>query len=172
MSNLTTLELSKDQSIVSIGPSHRSVLCFGSVCTGDGLYLPLFRWSDVYTYLQKFELTAAGGRLGPVGVPGLLLAGGVNFYGNQVGFGCDTVVNYEVVLADGSIVEANKTSHPDLFWALKGGSSNFGIVTWFDLETIKSAKVWAGAHTVSAEHIDQFLAVCHIGVLGCSRIGY
>ncbi|CAI7594536.1 unnamed protein product [Penicillium viridicatum] len=138
MSNLTTLELSKDQSIVSIGPSHR--------------------WSDVYKYLQKFELTAAGGRLGPVGVPGLLLAGGVNFYGNQVGFGCDTVVNYEVVLADGSIVEANKTSHPDLFWALKGGSSNFGIVTRFDLETIKSAKVWAGAHTVSAEHIDQFLA--------------
>ncbi|CAI7625670.1 hypothetical protein PCG10_009964 [Penicillium crustosum] len=138
MSNLTTLELSKDQSIVSIGPSHR--------------------WSDVYEYLEKFELTAAGGRLGPVGVPGLLLAGGVNFYGNQIGFGCDTVVNYEIVLADGSIVEANKTSHPDLFWALKGGSSNFGIVTRFDLETIKSVKVWAGTHTVSAEHIDQFLA--------------
>ncbi|CAI7655111.1 unnamed protein product [Penicillium palitans] len=142
MSNLTTLELSKDQSIVSIGPSHR--------------------WGDVYEYLQKFELTAAGGRLGPVGVPGLLLAGGVNFYGNQVGFGCDTVVNYEIVLADGSIVEANKTSHPDLFWALKGGSSNFGIVTRFDLETIKSAKVWAGAHTVSAEYIDQFLAAAAI----------
>ncbi|KAJ6184983.1 hypothetical protein N7519_006284 [Penicillium mononematosum] len=138
MSNLTTLELSKDQSIVSIGPSHR--------------------WSDVYEYLQKFDLTAAGGRLGPVGVPGLLLAGGINFYGNQVGFGCDTVVNYEIVLANGSIVEANEKSHPDLFWALKGGSSNFGIVTRFDLETIKSRKVWAGAHTVSAEYIDQFLA--------------
>ncbi|KGO52166.1 FAD linked oxidase, N-terminal [Penicillium expansum] len=128
MSNLTTLELSKDQ------------------------------WSDVYEYLQKFELTAAGGRLGPVGVPGLLLAGGVNFYGNQVGFSCDTIVNYEIILADGSIVEANKASYPDLFWALKGGSSNFGIVTRFDLETIKSPKVWAGSHTVSAEYIDQFLA--------------
>ncbi|CAG7937864.1 unnamed protein product [Penicillium nalgiovense] len=138
MSNLTTLELSKDQSIVSIGPS--------------------YRWSDVYEYLQKFDLSAAGGRLGPVGVPGLLLAGGINFYGNQVGFGCDTVVNYEIVLANGSIVEANEKSHPDLFWALKGGSSNFGIVTRFDLETIKSRKVWAGAYTVSAEYIDQFLA--------------
>ncbi|CAI7611914.1 unnamed protein product [Penicillium glandicola] len=138
MSNLTTLDLSEDQSIVSIGPSHR--------------------WSDVYEYLQKFELTAAGGRLGPVGVPGLLLAGGINFYGNQVGFSCDTVVNYEVVLADGSIVEANKTSYPDLFWALKGGSSNFGTVTRFDLETIKSPKVWAGTHTVSAKYIDEFLA--------------
>ncbi|KAJ5177524.1 uncharacterized protein N7500_000223 [Penicillium coprophilum] len=138
MSNLTTLELSDDHSIVSIGPS--------------------YRWRDVYGYLQKFGLTAAGGRLGPVGVPGLLLAGGINFYGNQVGFGCDTIVNYEVVLADGSIVEVNRTSHPDLFWALKGGSSNFGIVTRFDLETIKSPKVWAGAHTVSSEYIDEFLA--------------
>ncbi|CAG8008186.1 unnamed protein product [Penicillium olsonii] len=138
MSNLTTLELNEDHSIVSIGPSHR--------------------WGDVYAYLQKFDLSAAGGRLGPVGVPGLLLAGGVNFYGNQVGFGCDTVVNYEVVLADGSIVQANKTSNQDLFWALKGGSSNFGIVTRFDLETVKSRKVWAGSHTVSAQYIDQFLA--------------
>ncbi|KAJ5807458.1 hypothetical protein N7447_010914 [Penicillium robsamsonii] len=138
MSNLTTLGLSGDQSIVSIGPSHR--------------------WSDVYEYLQKFGLTAAGGRLGPVGVPGLLLAGGINFYGNQVGFGCDTIVNYEIVLADGSIVEVNKTSYSDLFWALKGGSSNFGIVTRFDLETIKSPKVWAGAHTVSSEYINEFLA--------------
>jgi hypothetical protein len=119
-----------------------------------------FSWKDVYSYLAKYDLAAAGGRLGPVGVPGLLLAGGVNFYGNQVGFGCDTVINYEVVLADGSIVQANKTSNQDLFWALKGGSSNFGIVTRFDLETIKSPKVWAGSYTVAAEYIDQFLAVC------------
>lgn len=146
------------------------LFCF--LCTDGGLYLPLFRWSDVYEYLQKFELTAAGGRLGPVGVPGLLLAGGVNFYGNQVGFSCDTIVNYEIILADGSIVEANKASYPDLFWALKGGSSNFGIVTRFDLETIKSPKVWAGSHTVSAEYIDQFLAVCHIDVFDCSIIGH
>ncbi|KAI9041091.1 FAD-binding domain-containing protein [Aspergillus affinis] len=79
----------------------------------------------VYAYLDKFGLAAAGGRLGPVGVPGSILAGGVNFYGNQVGFACDTVVNYVVVLADGTVAQANKTSNPDLFWALKGGSSNF-----------------------------------------------
>lgn len=116
-------------------------------------------WSDVYSYLGQYDLTAAGGRLGPVGVPGLLLAGGINFYGNQVGFGANTVINYEVVLADGSIVEANQTSNSDLFWALKGGSSNFGLVTRFDLQTIPSRKVWAGIHTVSAEYVDRFLAV-------------
>jgi FAD/FMN-containing dehydrogenase len=107
-------------------------------------------------------LTAAGGRLGPVGVPGLLLAGGVNFYGNQVGFACTTVVNYEVVLADGTIVQANTKNNSDLFWALKGGSSNFGLVTRFDMETIPSRKVWAGTWTVAAKYIDRFLAVSQI----------
>lgn len=68
-------------------------------------------------------------------------------------------MNYEVVLADGSVVQANKSSNADLFWALKGGSSNFGLVTRFDIETIKSRKVWAGAHTVAAQYVDRFLAV-------------
>ena len=117
-------------------------------------------WADVYSYLEPYGLAAAGGRLGPVGVPGLLLAGGINFFGNQVGFGCDTVVNYEVVLANGTIVEANRTSHSDLFWALKGGSSNFGLVTRFDMETIQSTKVWAGTYTVAGEYVDRFLDVC------------
>ncbi|KAL2870596.1 FAD-binding oxidoreductase [Aspergillus lucknowensis] len=137
MSALDTLELSEDQAILSVGPA--------------------YRWSDVYSYLEPYGLTAAGGRLGPVGVPGLLLAGGINFYGNQVGFGCDTVVNYEVVLADGSVAQANKDSHPDLFWALKGGSSNFGLVTRFDVQTIPSKKVWAGSYTVSEEYVNDFL---------------
>ncbi|CBF86739.1 hypothetical protein AN2387.2 [Aspergillus nidulans FGSC A4] len=137
MSKLNTLELNEDQSILHLGPSHR--------------------WGEVYSYLQPYGLAVAGGRLAPVGVPGLLLAGGVNFYGNQVGWGCDTVVNYEVVLADGSVVQVNKTSYPDLFWALKGGSSNFGLVTRFDVETIKSPLVWAGSYTVSEEYIDDFL---------------
>ncbi|KAJ5370972.1 uncharacterized protein N7496_007064 [Penicillium cataractarum] len=138
MSNLTTLELNKDKSVLSLGPG--------------------YRWGDVYEYLSTYDLTVPGGRLGPVGVPGLLLAGGVNFYGNQVGFACNSVINYEVVLANGTVVHANKTSNSDLFWALKGGSSNFGIVTRFDIETIKSPMVWAGAHTVEAQYVDQFLA--------------
>ncbi|KAL5341102.1 hypothetical protein BJX70DRAFT_396158 [Aspergillus crustosus] len=129
--------LSEDQALLSVGPA--------------------YRWGDVYSWLEPYGLAVAGGRLGPVGVPGLLLAGGINFHGNQVGFSCDTVVNYEVVLADGSVVEVNKDSEPDLFWALKGGSSNFGIVTRFDLQTIKSTKVWAGSYTVAEEYVDEFL---------------
>ena len=114
-------------------------------------------WSDVYGYLAPHGLAVPGGRIGPVGVPGLLLAGGISFYGNQVGFASDSVVNYEVVLADGSLVNANKHEHPDLFWALKGGSSNFGLVTRFDIETIKSPMIWGGTYTVAGQYIDKFL---------------
>lgn len=117
-------------------------------------------WSDVYKYLEPHGLAVPGGRIGPVGVPGLLLAGGVNFYGNEVGWAADSVVNYEIVLADGSLTNVNKKHLPDLFWALKGGSSNFGIVTRFDVETIKSPKIWGGTYTVEAKYLDQFLEVC------------
>jgi hypothetical protein len=105
-------------------------------------------------------VTVGGGRLAPVGVPGLLLAGGVNFYGNQHGFSADQVVQYEVVLASGKIVYATKSLNADLFWALKGGSSNFGIVTRFDMTTISSKKVFAGIITVANDCMPQYLAVC------------
>ena len=63
---------------------------------------------------------------GDVGVAGLTLGGGLSFFSSQHGLACDNVVNYEVVLADGSIVNANSSSHTDLFWALKGGGNQFG----------------------------------------------
>lgn len=57
---------------------------------------------------------------------------------------CDNVANYEVVLASGQIVNANKDSHPHLFTALKGGSNNFGIVTRFTFPTFKLGQMWGG----------------------------
>ena len=61
-----------------------------------------------------------------MGVGGLLLGGGLSFLSAQYGLAADNVVNYEVVLASGSIVNANATSYTDLFWALKGGGNQFG----------------------------------------------
>lgn len=86
-------------------------------------------------------------------MPGLLLAGGVSFYGNQVGFSADTVLSYEVVQSNGGTVTASALENKDLFWALKGGSSNFGIVTSFQMKTIESTQVWAGTLTYSQENI-------------------
>ena len=112
----------------------------------------------MYSFLEQKGLVVSGGRLAPIGVPGLLLGGGISFYGNQYGFSCDNVVNYEVVLADGSVENANAKSNPDLYWALKGGSSNFGIVTRFDVQTFKSPKIWAGFYSVAEQHIPEFIA--------------
>ncbi|KFY91859.1 hypothetical protein V498_05286, partial [Pseudogymnoascus sp. VKM F-4517 (FW-2822)] len=145
MSNLTHMSVSPDKKTLSVGPG--------------------YRFSDVYPFLQKYDLTVGAARLGPVGVPGILLAGGINFYGNQFGFSADQVTRYEVVLADGKIVnatkgknaEATKCKNTDLFWALKGGSSNFGVVTRFDMNTIPSKKVWAGIYTVEQQYLPKFL---------------
>jgi hypothetical protein len=54
------------------------------------------------------------------------------------------VINFEVVLASGEIVQANKSAHPDLFRALKGGSNNFGIVTQIDFSTFSQGQMWGG----------------------------
>ncbi|KAK4196329.1 hypothetical protein QBC40DRAFT_313788 [Triangularia verruculosa] len=105
---------------------------------------PGSRWRDVYSELIKHKRAVAGGREGNVGVAGLLLGGGNTFFTARRGFACDNVVAYEVVLADGRIVTASKTSNPDLFLALKGGSNNFGIVTKFTMTAIPSDKVWGG----------------------------
>lgn len=136
MSNLTTLQVNEDENYVWVGPGHD--------------------WGKVFGYLSEFNLTAPGGRLSPVGVPGLLLAGGVNFQGNQHGWAADNVIEYEIVLADGTVKYATACSDPDLFWALKGGSSNFGIVTKFKLNTYPSTQVLAGVYSVT--DIPAFLA--------------
>lgn len=87
----------------------------------------------------------AGGRTGGVGVAGLLTGGGISWYIPRVGFCCDQIINAEVVLADGSVVNANAHENEDLWRALKGvNASNFGIVTRFDLKTLPWDGLWAG----------------------------
>lgn len=101
-------------------------------------------WRDVYPELHKHGRVVAGGREGNVGVAGLILGGGNTFFTPRRGFACDNVVAFEVVLADGRIITADAHSHEDLFWALKGGSNNFGIVTNFRLKAFKADSVWGG----------------------------
>ncbi|KAL2279932.1 hypothetical protein FJTKL_13078 [Diaporthe vaccinii] len=104
-------------------------------------------WTGAYTELAKSNVTVVGGREGQVGIGGFLLGGGNSYYTFRQGFGCDNVVHFEVVLADGSVINANSTSHDDLYRALKGGSSNFGIVTRFDLNTLPNTPLWGGIRT-------------------------
>lgn len=72
------------------------------------------------------------------------LSGGISFFSPEKGWACDAVVNFEVVLASGKIVNANATSNSDLWAALKGGQNNFGIVTRFDLQGFPHGPIWGG----------------------------
>lgn len=100
---------------------------------------PGAHWGDVYDTLTPYGVTVTGGRAGSVGVGGFLLGGGNSFHSGSHGFGCDQVKNYEIVLADGRVINANENEHKDLWQSLKGGSGNFGLVTRFDLQPIEFA---------------------------------
>lgn len=112
-------------------------------------------WVDVFAALQPYGVAVTGARDGDVGVGGFLTGGGNAYLTGRNGFGCDSVANFEVVLADGRIVDANKTQNADLFKALKGGWANFGIVTRFDLETTPSQLVWSAMRIHSRSAADQ-----------------
>jgi FAD/FMN-containing dehydrogenase len=101
-------------------------------------------WDDVYTTLEPLGVMTAGGRSSSVGVGGLTTGGGISYFSPGHGFVCDNVVEFEVVLADGRVVNASRTSHTDLFTVLKGGTSNFGIVTAFKFQTFEYSGMWGG----------------------------
>lgn len=101
-------------------------------------------WDDVFATLEPLGVMTAGGRSSSVGVGGLTTGGGISFFSTEHGFVCDNVVEFEVVLADGRVVTASKATNPDLFTVLKGGSSNFGIVTAFNFRTFEYKGMWGG----------------------------
>ena len=129
------ISLSSDQKTVSIGPD--------------------LTWIGVYDWLAPYQLAVVGGRYPTVGVSGFLFGGGISFYGGQYGWGANNVRNYQVITTDGQIIDVNTILNADLSWALKGRSSNFGIVTRFDLETHPGPDVFAGTLTHGPETATQ-----------------
>ncbi|KAF2017049.1 6-hydroxy-D-nicotine oxidase [Aaosphaeria arxii CBS 175.79] len=112
---------------------------------------PGARWGQVY---EKFSgegnstdpaLLVPGGLCGGTGIGGVSTGGGESYLLSSHGWVVDNVVNYQVVLASGEIVDANQESNPDLFRALKGATNNFGIVTRVDVQAIDQPQIWGGA---------------------------
>ncbi|KAF3052903.1 hypothetical protein E8E11_011465 [Didymella keratinophila] len=136
MESFKQVSLASDKMTVDVGPGNR--------------------WVDVYTALEPHGVGVAGGRMAPVGVPGLILGGGINFFANKIGWACDNVASFQIVTASGVIVTASPKTFPDLYWALRGGGSNFGIVTNFKLDAFPLGKMWGGQRIYSE---DKFSAV-------------
>ncbi|HEY9457950.1 MAG TPA: FAD-binding oxidoreductase [Gaiella sp.] len=88
-------------------------------------------WSDVDHETHSHGLATTGGIVGHTGVAGLTLGGGIGFLMRKHGLAVDNLLEAEVVTAEGSIVRASGDEHLDLFWALRGGGGNFGVVTSF-----------------------------------------
>jgi FAD/FMN-containing dehydrogenase len=144
MRGLTGIEVSEDQNVARIAAGEH--------------------WAGVYEKLHSLGLGVSGGRAAKVGVGGFILggllsrrlhravfvtdwrnAGGLSLFSTRRGFVCDSVVNFEVVLASGDIVNANSTENKDLWLALRGGGNNFGIVTRFDMSVFPQGEMWGGS---------------------------
>lgn len=99
----------------------------GEAVVGAGVKL-----LDLYQRLWEYGVTVPGGTCPTVGIAGLTLGGGIGFLSRPYGLTCDSLVEVEMVDANGDLLRASESEHPDLFWALRGGGGgNFGIATAF-----------------------------------------
>lgn len=128
----------------------------GTIDVGPGL-----SWYNVYEALAPYGRVAIGGRMKTIGVPGLTLIGGFHYFNNKWGYAMDNVVSYDVVLGNGTQVTASNNTHRDLFWALKGGANNYGIVTKFTLKTYEMPQVSTSIQVFNETYFPEFFdAMC------------
>jgi hypothetical protein len=135
---------------VSVDPGARRASCGGGTI-----------FVDLDAATQEHGLGITGGTVSNTGVAGLTLGGGIGWLTHRIGLSCDSLVSAELVTADGRIVTAAADSHPDLFWALRGGGGNFGVVTKFEFalsEVPPLAQV--GLFFWGPDHIGEALQFC------------
>ena len=91
-------------------------------------------WADVDAATTLFGRATPGGLISATGVAGLTLSGGIGWLRGTHGLSCDNLLAADIVTAEGKLIRANETENPDLFWALRGGGGNFGVVVSFEFK--------------------------------------
>ncbi|PUB31908.1 FAD/FMN-containing dehydrogenase [Promicromonospora sp. AC04] len=114
-------------------------------------------WGEVAAALAPHGLAISSGDTRSVGVGGLTLSGGIGWKVRKYGLALDNVVAAEVVTADGGVVAASADENPELFWAIRGGGGNFGIVTAFDFVAHPTTDVFFGKVTFPASQAPEVL---------------
>lgn len=101
-------------------------------------------WGDLDHATHAFGLAAPGGIISTTGIAGLTLGGGVGHLTRKCGLSCDNLLSVDVVTADGRFLVASETNNADLFWAIRGGGGNFGVITSFEYRLHPVKNVVAG----------------------------
>jgi FAD/FMN-containing dehydrogenase len=119
---------------IRVDPVRRTVRAEGGV-----------KWGEFDRETQAFGLATTGGTVSDTGIAGLTLGGGLGWLGYKYGLVCDNLLSIDIVTADGQLRIASDTEHPDLFWGVRGGGGNFGVVTSFEYRLYPVGPVLAGA---------------------------
>jgi FAD/FMN-containing dehydrogenase len=101
-------------------------------------------WGEYNRETQAFGLASTGGVVSTTGIAGLTLGGGLGWLMGKHGLSCDNLLSADLVTADGQFLTASAYQHPDLFWGLRGGGGNFGVVTSFEYQLHPVSPVLAG----------------------------
>ena len=118
-------------------------------------------WGEVDHATHPFGLAVPAGIISTTGVGGLTLGGGVGHLSRKYGLTIDNLLEADMVLADGSFVTVNAKQHTDLFWAIRGGGGNFGIVTAFKFQAHPVKTVFGGPTLWPIEHTEDIMAWYH-----------
>ena len=114
-------------------------------------------WFEVATALKPHGLAISSGDTKTVGVGGLIQGGGIGWMVRKYGLTIDTLQSAKIVTADGKVLELSERENPDLFWAIRGGGGNFGVITHVTLQAHKVEKVYSGVIAYSLENVPDLI---------------